>query len=95
MFILGLGVPAYSQFVFVEYCYSRHPDVFCMDFRPYSLHSLGHKSIENTFSILFTTLARSTVTYVKVPNRAVAMDAWARLACYPQGNLYRVISGRI
>jgi hypothetical protein len=32
---------------------------------------------------------------VKVPNRAVAMDAWARLACYPQGNFYRIISGRI
>ncbi len=25
---------------------------------------------------------------VKVPNRAVAVDAWARSACYPQSNFY-------
>jgi hypothetical protein len=30
-----------------------------------------------------------------VPNSAVAMDAWAELACYPQGNFYPLISGRI
>jgi hypothetical protein len=26
IFYFGLGVPAYSQFIFIEYCYSRHPD---------------------------------------------------------------------
>jgi len=30
----------------------------------------------------------SAPRYVKVPNRAVAMDAWARSACYPQSNFY-------
>jgi len=29
---------------------------------------------------------------VKVPNRAVAMDAWARSACYPRGNFYPLIN---
>ncbi len=28
---------------------------------------------------------------IEVPNLAVAMDAWARLACYPRGNFYLLI----
>ena len=28
---------------------------------------------------------------VKVPNRAVAVDAWARSACYPRGSFYPMI----
>jgi hypothetical protein len=64
--LLGLGFPAYSQFIFVECLHSRHPDV-C-------------KLLRLKF---------------KVPNSAVAMDAWALLACYPQRNFYRVISGGI
>ena len=29
----------------------------------------------------------------KVPNLAVAMNAWARLACYPRGNFYPLNKG--
>jgi len=29
---------------------------------------------------------------IEVPNLAVAVDAWARLACYPRGNFYLLIS---
>ena len=39
-------------------------------------------------------ITRMAPRFVKVPNSAVAMDAWAELACYPQGNLYPLISGR-
>ena len=40
-------------------------------------------------------ITRMAPRFVKVPNSAVAMDARAELACYPQGNLYPLISGRI
>jgi hypothetical protein len=30
---------------------------------------------------------------IEVPNRAVAVDAWARLACYPRGNFYPLSDG--
>jgi len=30
-----------------------------------------------------------------VPNAAVAMDAWAVPACYPQGSFCQMISGRL
>lgn len=40
-------------------------------------------------------IARMAPRFVKVPNSAVAMDAWAELACYPQGNFYPLSSGRI
>jgi len=32
---------------------------------------------------------------VEVPNCAVAMDAWAQLACYPRGSFYPLISGLV
>ncbi len=32
--------------------------------------------------------------YVEVPNRAGAVDARARLACYPRGSLYPLSSNR-
>jgi hypothetical protein len=30
---------------------------------------------------------------IEVPNRFVAMDAWKRLACYPQGSFYPLSPG--
>ena len=30
---------------------------------------------------------------IEVPNRAVAVDAWARLACYPRGTFYPLSDG--
>ena len=33
--------------------------------------------------------------YVEVPNSAVAVDAWAELACYPRGSFYLIIFGLV
>ena len=41
------------------------------------------------------TITRMEPQYVKVPNTAVAMDARAVPACYPQGSFYQMISGHV
>ena len=46
-------------------------------------------------SPLLADLSSTLALFIEVPNSAVAKDAWAELACYPQGNLYPLISGRI
>ena len=48
MFYFGLGVPAYSQFIFIEYCYSRHPDVFNCS---YNLHKLRCRTVPSLWTL--------------------------------------------
>ena len=52
----------------------------------YSNVSIGERSY------VFST-SRMRRADIEVPNLAVAMNAWARLACYPRGNFYPLNKG--
>ena len=41
----------------------------------------------------YSRLHPNVVIKIKVPNLAVAVNAWARLACYPRGNFYPLNKG--